>query len=277
MSQEHLIPDQPFKMVLGMENADRLLRATGREALSSLMKDETRGICMMNGSIIPLVYLCAGAIQHNIQISEIAMNMTMIVPTKDPEGNIVLTPDKDVTVPNITVIKDIADQLHVLNSLLLHYPGKNISLFAPVSKESTPHFHSDELIPARVFTVETVKNKWIAGSCGMDEGVLCHGDVAKQSYLNALQRCCRVGVNTNGFRNYEERVSFFENMLLPWISTEDPLFKLMVDLEIAKASGDPQKVLSLSENIFPVIEELLSRNPLLEDPTAQSQVCSDLA
>jgi len=66
-------------------------------------------------------------------------------------------------------------------------------------------------------------------------------------------------------------------MLLPWISTEDPLFKLMVDLEIAKASGDPQEVLSLAGNIFSPIEELLRKNPLLEDPIAQSQSCSDLA
>ena len=277
MPETLLIPEQPFIIIPGMEDPDHLLRITEGEALLSLMENETEGVCMMNGSVIPLVYLCSQAIQLNVPINEIASKITMIASTKDPEGGIVLTSNKDISEPNITAIEDIADKLDVLKALLLRYPGKYIKLFAPVSKESTPKFHPDGLIPAEVFAFTTVEDKWIAGSCGMDEGVLCHGDVAKQSHLNALQRCCRVGVNTNGFRNYEERVSFFENMLLPWISTEDPLFKLMVDLEIAKASGDPQKVLSLSENIFPVTEELLSRNPLLEDPIAQSRSYSDLA
>jgi|GEM_PF-3693375 len=262
--ERFLAPDILFQTVEGMNDIDRLLRAVGRESARQILQPNTIGAAVMNGSIIPLAYAAAAA-QACGQFDHFAKHLVFFGSSKDEE-EVTLHPDKSFDDQTIIVIEDIADRLGVLTAFERQYPQSQIRLFAPVQKPHTRKLHDDsESKRSNIHTVTTVPNVWVSSGCGMDEG-LTYPEIppSRQDYLTVLQRCSRIGVCTQGARTFEQRIAFFEQQLLPWISPEDSLFDMMIRMEEAKRTNNPDNVLRIVPEIMPTIHNLLSTNPFLE-------------
>ncbi|MDP4011343.1 MAG: hypothetical protein Q8P72_03910 [Candidatus Roizmanbacteria bacterium] len=257
-----LPPDFLFPTVEGMQDADGLLRAVGRESTHTVLERDTVGAAVMNGSVIPLVYAASAAMEVG-QFDHFADRVIFFGTSKHGK-EIALHPHKEIDRPRITIIEDIADRLGVLGAFKRKFPTTELELYAAVQKPHTHQLHQNLGGQSTIKTVIAIDDVWVDSGCGMDEGLWHLGiDPAMQHYLTVLQRCSRVGARTKGIRTFGQRVAFFENQLLPWISPESPLFELMVQMEEAKHTKNPQNVLALTPQIFPVIKNLLKENPFL--------------
>jgi len=260
--ERFLPPDFLFPTVEGMHDTDKLLRAVGRESAHAVLQPNTVGAAVMNGSVIPLVY-AASAAMENGQFDIFANRIVFFGSSKVGE-EITLHPHISVNDPSIIIIEDIADKLGVLGAFERQFSNTHIQLFAPVQKPHTSDLHQKLDNGSDIKTVLTIDDVWVDSGCGMDEGLTFPGvNSTEQDYLTVLQRCSRVGVYTNGHRTFDQRIAFFERQLLPWVSSESPLFELMMRMEENKRTNDPNTVLEIVPEIMPTIETILRENPYL--------------
>lgn len=150
------------------------------------------------------------------------------------------------------LVDDIGDKLQVLAALSDIYP--NLTVHTPVKKQHTDSYQQSLPVVTVVnATVETA-NEWIACGCGMNEGAT-EGTVEQQAYLSTLQRFSRKGYfkELDNSMSIEEKIAFFEGLLLEGFSRHDDLFMLCQVMEQAKIEKRFDDLMNLAPLVVPTI------------------------
>jgi hypothetical protein len=154
------------------------------------------------------------------------------------------------------MIDDIADTLTLTKSLCDIYT-QGVEVHAPVQKTITQKHLVGYEKQITIHTPTVVEDKWIASSAGMDEGV-------KDDYLSTLQRFARTGFfkGDNNTLTFQQKIEFFEKLLLPGFSTNDELFLSCMDLEFCKKNGFLSNQMIMSSRLIDQISRHISERSL---------------
>lgn len=218
-------------------------------------------IVPLNGSIIPLYYAYEYLIEHHPdQLENFTQRLFYMRDVKDAEGHIseVYFDRQFANTCELYLFDDIADELHVVGAL--SEMCNSVVVHAPVEKEHTRDYMADATKPVALHTQVTTANKWIANTCGMNEGAK-DGSVEQQAYLSTLQRFSRKGYfkELDNSMSVEEKIAFFEGLLLDGFDRHDDLFILCQVMEQAKIEKRYDNLMNLAPLVVPAIVDHIKR------------------
>lgn len=243
-----------FMGIEGMPQAQDLLSRYAHDTVTSLriFQDNARQLPLILGSfcgsVIPTFHVLSQWIMV-LEDPELFVSHMAWVSTQKNGANAHLT---RLTEPratgscNVYVLEDIVDEVGTLQAIEEAYPDRDITAWAPLQKAHTANA-LDVLLPSTsVYTLHTSPNAWIASGGGLDVGSakLKGETVEDRATLALAQRLTTefVGVDLNieddHMPPYEEQLEFFQSLRDPRIPVESDLYGHMLQLEIAKMSGD---------------------------------------
>lgn len=139
------------------------------------------------------------------------------------------------------VIDDMGDKLETYTAVQNAFAHCSTELIVPVIKEETERLMSTQL--RTVQRIQSVPDRWIRSSCGMNDGRFIEQPVSDEDYraearVSALQRYAQYGVayiDEEGSKSpRDEQLAFFDHIAIPSIKNDREYSELLTDLELAK-------------------------------------------
>lgn len=257
-------PENPsttsYEPILELLDAETVMRQMAKDFAQAFLMDPNKDVVVpLNGGIVPLYFVIANLLSQQPELLE-TLTSKIIFAQSIPEKNkrfaaILFSREPNINNPAF-IIDDIADTLTFTKSLCDIYT-QGVEVHVPVQKTITQKHLVGYEKQITIHTPTVVEDKWIASSAGMDEG-------ADDVYLSTLQRFARTGFfkGENNTLTPQQKIEFFEKLLLPGFSTNDELFLSCMDLEFHKRNGFFSDQMIISSRLIDRISRHISERSL---------------
>jgi hypothetical protein len=225
-------PQTSYEPIPELLDAETVMRQMAKDFVQAFQNDPNKDVVVpLNGGIVPLYFVIEYLLSHHPELLKTLKSKIIfaqsITENKKRFAAILFSREPNINNPAY-MIDDIADTLTLTKSLCDIYT-QGVEVHAPVQKTITQEHLMSHENQLTIHTPVIVENNWIASSAGMDEGV-------KDDYLSTLQRFARAGFfkGDNNTMTVQQKIEFFENLLLTGFNTEDDLFQTCMKMESCK-------------------------------------------